>query len=455
MKKPQVLNFSTSSSSSPMGTVTHPRSAMESLGKVKSLAADAVGQSNAIASPIHSEASNATVADMRAQNKSKALQTYQSFLCAKMQLLSEQQTDPALFPQCGDAPNKVLGRLAQIGLDAVSCLQQKPRQSFHDVYTDSVGLQLLSDDQKLYQSANHVIFVLVGWLTMLYNPQPDAQMSIFQDGFQCFQHRTLTHPLSGPSTPHTRREIAENMMFLGLVIPKRLRADTSQDQAATSLDARLINAATICEYAGVEIEWSTSLFSHLSFDESRCRLTLFALPSFCLLHNVGETSLLYSLHETIATLVSPAEADEKAMIDGFLREVLLSLHIFFGADKRSRKYFKSKEFHRSKGVSGIEDPILTSLCTQRKPSVLTTERLWSKPNYSPSSDFPILSSRLARIQAFSRANNPNRGLKLWSDRRDLNLTYTYRAVIVFGTIGVILSLAQTCLSAAQLKYSMK
>ncbi|KAG5804310.1 hypothetical protein H9Q74_005162 [Fusarium xylarioides] len=346
-----------------MGTVTHPRSAMESLGKVKSLAADAVGQSNAIASPIHSEASNATVADMRAQNKSKALQTYQSFLCAKMQLLSEQQTDPALFPQCGDAPNKVLGRLAQIGLDAVSCLQQKPRQSFHDVYTDSVGLKLLSDDQKLYQSANHVIFVLVGWLTMLYNPQPDAQMSIFQDGFQCFQHRTLTHPLSGPSTPHTRREIAENMMFLGLVIPKRLRADNSQDQAATSLDARLINAATICEYAGVEIEWSTSLFSHLSFDESRCRLTLFALPSFCLLHNVGETSLLYSLHETIATLVSPAEADENAMIDGFLREVLLSLHIFFGADKRSRKYFKSKELHRSKGVSGIEDLILTSLCT--------------------------------------------------------------------------------------------
>ncbi|KUJ17162.1 uncharacterized protein LY89DRAFT_734148 [Mollisia scopiformis] len=51
--------------------------------------------------------------------------------------------------------------------------------------------------------------------------------------------------------------------------------------SAESIYVSLLNASTITQIGGIEIEWVSNVSSHLGFDPEIPKLMLFAHPSFC------------------------------------------------------------------------------------------------------------------------------------------------------------------------------
>jgi len=74
--------------------------------------------------------------------------------------------------------------------------------------------------------------------------------------------------------------------------------------------------------------------------------------------------------------------------------------------------------------------------------------------YSAELDFPILGSRLLRIQAFNLRQQPRRIRDLWRDRRNPLQWYTFWAVLIIGGATILLGVLQLLVSTAQLVTSI-
>ncbi|KAL8950291.1 MAG: hypothetical protein Q9222_003657 [Ikaeria aurantiellina] len=110
----------------------------------------------------------------------------------------------------------------------------------------------------------------------------------------------------------------------------------------------------------------------------------------------------------------------------FFRDVLLSYRLLFGQNRRSWKAF-NKMYADADGVtkSGdvLHDPLLRRLCGQKWEK----ERNFYKdldaneaPSHYRTQDFPYLGSRLLRLQNFSKHQEPHDWKVLWFDRRDIS-----------------------------------
>lgn len=92
------------------------------------------------------------------------------------------------------------------------------------------------------------------------------------------------------------------------------------------------------------------------------------------------------------------------------------------------------------------DSLLVQLCSGKSSGVPIQEREF----YRLRRDFPILRSRLATLQ-YQMTNLKPRGWKeIWNDKRDSAQWLTFWAVIFIGGSGILLSLIQMLLQAAQL-----
>lgn len=149
-----------------------------------------------------------------------------------------------------------------------------------------------------------------------------------------------------------------------------------------------------------------------------------------------------------------------------MNEILLSYALLFRNDRISRKlYGRSErtkaaisrpEFHATGGEQSksslVVDPVLDRVCgfncsnslfsSFRSPALHET--------YDGASEFPILQSRLNRLQDYMEGVQPSRLLLLWRDRRDLRLWYTVWLVVLIGGIGIAQQFAAIAIGAAQL-----
>lgn len=82
-------------------------------------------------------------------------------------------------------------------------------------------------------------------------------------------------------------------------------------------------------------------------------------------------------------------------------------------------------------------------------------RSLDKSSYSTSTDFPIYAGQLSTLQAIVRRENPRKKKSLWSDRRYLGTSLTFKAVIWFGSIGILLGVIQIVLTLIQVVYAIK
>ena len=59
------------------------------------------------------------------------------------------------------------------------------------------------------------------------------------------------------------------------------------------------------------------------------------------------------------------------------------------------------------------------------------------------------------LQDFAESALPKRRRSLWNDRRNLEKFYTFKAVVIFGSLAVIIGLIQIVLSGMQVAYAIK
>jgi hypothetical protein len=132
----------------------------------------------------------------------------------------------------------------------------------------------------------------------------------------------------------------------------------------------------------------------------------------------------------------------------YLKEIRLSYRLLFSDKSRSRSWYQSVE-KKSALARGYRDPFLNQLCALSTRSESDETHADSTVSYNTTTDFPILGDRLLLIQDYVDRQQPSTVVALWKDRRDLLRFYTFWAVAVVGGLGLVFSLVQIFLGAAQ------
>jgi hypothetical protein len=150
----------------------------------------------------------------------------------------------------------------------------------------------------------------------------------------------------------------------------------------------------------------------------------------------------------------------------YKREIMLSYRLLFGQNGKSRQLFRKSESKRVTPFKDQYDPLLDVLCGTRIGDAVNAlpEGVWpdscldqngkllEQDVYSTSLDFPILGSRLLRLQEFDRRQQPSRVRDLWRDRRDPLQWYAFWAVLIFGGLTIVLSLLQLIVTCFQFRW---
>jgi hypothetical protein len=138
--------------------------------------------------------------------------------------------------------------------------------------------------------AKQCIFSAVGIASRLYSPTPVQRQGHFEintQGARCFTRNAVDINLSA-------RPIDELLRALGQILPRadwRMPTNDDPRQPSVKFCVSSLNADVLKNLANVHIIWVDSIAAHLEFDPIVPALYLFRLPSFCKLHNTGDSIL--------------------------------------------------------------------------------------------------------------------------------------------------------------------
>lgn len=140
-----------------------------------------------------------------------------------------------------------------------------------------------SSQEPLINRTRSLVFCCISWITMLYSTsfQPDFH-NLHLDHIQC---ASIVH--SQP-TLNSENPLCELLQDFGPLLPVRddqvLGNVSDPVFSADSLYVSLLNAATLRQLGGIQIEWIDNISSHLQFDAELRKLLIFHFPSFWEVH---------------------------------------------------------------------------------------------------------------------------------------------------------------------------
>lgn len=130
-------------------------------------------------------------------------------------------------------------------------------------------------------------------------------------------------------------------------------------------------------------------------------------------------------------------------------EILLSIYIIFGQVEKARRFYSpNKVFtgtHRNE-----HDNLLSMLCGGNWPFLYSTNGPRSSGIYYLSRDFPMMQSKLDFLNTVIQHKEPRSFSQLWKDKRNTHQWYTFWAIIFYGTLGLVIALAQLAVAVIQL-----
>lgn len=134
-------------------------------------------------------------------------------------------------------------------------------------------------------SAAHIVFAMTGWITMLFTPQ--IPPSSTQDGLQVDKTGTRRFLITSQPMTKAERPFVEVLKGFGEILPlgglETPKFDVGEAESDTLKVANL-NMATLINIGRINVTWVKSISSHLEFDSLHRRLSLFCMPSFCMLN---------------------------------------------------------------------------------------------------------------------------------------------------------------------------
>ncbi|RMZ86696.1 hypothetical protein DV736_g6080, partial [Chaetothyriales sp. CBS 134916] len=263
-------------------------------------------------------------------------------------------------------------------------------------------------------------FQVVGWLSSMWDPAPDPDLTILQLRSRQYQkaarRKTVcsrTRLTVSEARHQTVRRVASRLG--GTIAVPSISTD---DHSLLNLDLELGSISTsylsyhsLSDLLKVKIVWTDTLAEHLNFDFRSKSLSIFKHPSICLL-------MIRRDGDTIFSRIFEAEHKEKSESEqecfseylghgDYLLEIILSYQLIFALHRDSRKLIKDK-LSRSAPFGELDgcdvDPLLKILCTLPPDSnevhkLYTQLELEQYGNEISISDVPFLAKKLLYLES--------------------------------------------------------
>ncbi|KAF1954829.1 hypothetical protein CC80DRAFT_416728 [Byssothecium circinans] len=292
-----------------------------------------------------------------------------------------------------------------------------------------------------------MVFGMLGWATLMYCPFEIKTEQEDETTDRTNETNAIENALPSP-TAHDRslmaRPLVELLQSLGTSLPSRME-DIRGKHTTSDLHVSNLNASTLKNIGGVGFTWTASISRHLEFDQASTKLYVFCLPAYFELLDTSTDDCVESVF--LDGYYEDYNKPDDFSARGLLDEVRLSYRLLFADTRDAQQIYRRKERAQARSVThGVQDSFLDALCGLKVYSTLTYP---VRITYNVESDFPIFGQRLAILQSHILSQNPNRITLLWRDRRDLLRWYTLWGLIFFGTVGIVIGLAQVALGAVQ------
>ncbi len=214
------------------------------------------------------------------------LQWYRWWL--DQQLASLPRTVYALLPESSESDSS---RITRLFVDVAAFLGAQAEPSIDHIIDELVLrgklLNQLLDEESL-NTCRGLVFAILGWQTMLFQPSfgtcPSQQLSVVDD-FDGYQGQAFL--AFKQNTSEAKRRLDDFLMGFGLLIPPRntcISEDTEERQAFDSIftvEPAEFNGFVLESIAHIQIKWTDCLAVHLEYHKATNTLYLFRYPSFC------------------------------------------------------------------------------------------------------------------------------------------------------------------------------
>ncbi|KAI8950795.1 hypothetical protein F4801DRAFT_590148 [Xylaria longipes] len=315
------------------------------------------------------------------------------------------------------------------------------------------------DEHQHLDSAATLVFGIIGWLTMLYRPDslscPSTEFCIADemDGHRGDGHMSLKQGRMGSS-----KRLPDFLLGFGLMLPpanSHAIADAEEMKLydkLKSVEPSTLNLHLLTTIGGVSVEWTDCLACHLELDKDARLVYLFRYPSFCRanLPNAGTEAGI--LHACASDGLDNDYWVTKQDVSQFLEEVLLSYRLLFGQNIRSRRLFQKLSPFQGMSLND-RDELLTQLCTSKDSNM--PFGITQRDSYELARDFSHLRTKIVRLNNHLNERKPRSWTELWLDNRDSASWLTFWAVIIIGSIGLLLAFIQVILQIVQLSYQLQ
>ncbi|KAH6690765.1 hypothetical protein BKA61DRAFT_285930 [Leptodontidium sp. MPI-SDFR-AT-0119] len=343
---------------------------------------------------------------------------------------------------------------------------------------DEETLPFIDDDR---WHATLMVFVALGWLSMLYTPdlcsenkslqitRPASSVSLEfgKSRIRYRRHKSKTIRKTKQDLRHVDHPLPTLLNDFGSIIPKSKQSPISGHGSPFLNHPRQedwICPQNVCFYnlhhlMKIQIEWVDCLSLHLEFDSQSKVLKLFRFPSICLL-------MCYSENTYLSRLFSDFEVSKGMGIPGknyareYFKEVMLSFRVVFGEVRWSHGVYKKCKSSWPNSSESESDPLLDILCGQRWDEDEPLE-IWHDIDagtplnrYSTVDTFNFLGERFMILQNAVDGHGPDSIWQVWYDKRDTLRWWAFWAVLIIGIGSLILGVFQSILQIFQLYFTI-
>ncbi|KAG4441819.1 hypothetical protein IFR05_002683 [Cadophora sp. M221] len=311
---------------------------------------------------------------------------------------------------------------------------------------------------------NRVVFAAIGWLTMLYdaNPNPkNGKLEVMRKSTSLSGRRnwvsTQKYCTFRQGFDYVDLPIYSMLGQFGDIFPHPVMSlCTEQDLAGCptrgAIMVQSVCFSTLSGLAELNIEWVTSLAMHLELDAGRKTLKLFQFPSFCRMMAAQRADNILSrlVNDNAASICDGASGPDFP-IDEYFEEILLTYRLLFGQDSRSWKAFSRMVTTRDDNIipgvsSWSSDPLLYTLCAKscssEEAQAIYEDIEANEPiEYYPHSEFPFFGKRLLELQQVVQQHQPQNVRSLLNDRRNVAAWYNLwnnQILVLFATVTIFL-----------------
>ncbi|KAK4206322.1 hypothetical protein QBC37DRAFT_488184 [Rhypophila decipiens] len=312
--------------------------------------------------------------------------------------------------------------------------------------------QVADDDATTNHLHHFYVFCLVGISAHLFQPSAKGQhvhdIFIIEDCVpgsihRCWSILSNKIMMRDPETP-----VSMLIRGFGELSPVMDRDQRTYQTKTPTLRADRFDARLFCSVLKMKIAWTDILNTHLDYDADNNTLFLFRHATFCAMNATfsktdrGNTSIWQSCID----LDGPDDGESDYPKD-LMCEIMLSLYMIFGQEAHSRKYFSAHKAFEGWPQADL-DPLLAIICRGQWPFPNSTSE--PKPVYYLGRDFPLMQAKIDFLNDVIAHKEPKSLAQLWRDKRNTAQWYTFWAVIFYGTLGLLLAVAQLTTSIVAL-----